>query len=274
IDDLELALEVRRARGDLVGLRVAVAGRPALHDVGDEDLLAPPADRGEEADEQLAGAADERPALGILGLAGTLADEHDLGVRMALAGHGLRPPLGELAAGAGTDLRGDRLQGGSAFLGRARDDGCPARRHAGASTAARRPRARTQPRATSASASSTALVAAPLRRLSETTQKARPRPSAIDGSWRTRPTKISSRPAASVASGYSCMAGSSLTTTPSTSPNSRRARSGVIGSLVSTWTASEWLTKTGTRTAVQEMRSSGRCRILRLSVTTFHSSFV
>ena len=62
--------------------------------------------------------------------------------------------------------------------------------------------------------------------------------------------------------------------TPLTAANSSRARSGVIGSRVSTWTASEWATKTGTRTAVHETRSSGRCRILRLSLTTFHSSFV
>ena len=48
----------------------------------------------------------------------------------------------------------------------------------------------------------------------------------------------------------------------------------MIGSRVSTWTASEWLKKTGTRTAVQETRRSGRWRILRLSVTTFHSSLV
>ena len=62
--------------------------------------------------------------------------------------------------------------------------------------------------------------------------------------------------------------------TPGTSAKSSRARSGVIGSRVSTWTASEWLTKTGIRTAVHERRRSGSCRILRLSVTTFHSSFV
>ena len=48
---------------------------------------------------------------------------------------------------------------------------------------------------------STAFVAAPLRRLSLTTQNARPRPSGSDASARIRPTKISSRPAASVASG-------------------------------------------------------------------------
>ena len=41
--------------------------------------------------------------------------------------------------------------------------------------------AATQPRATRTSAISTAFVAAPLRMLSETTQKARPRPSGTDG---------------------------------------------------------------------------------------------
>ena len=58
-----------------------------------------------------------------------------------------------------------------------------------------------QLRARRISASSTAFVAAPLRRLSETTQKARPRPSGSDASRRTRPTRMTSRPAASVASG-------------------------------------------------------------------------
>src|SRR6185437_15573426 len=218
---------------------------------------------------QLARTPDERPALGVLGLAGPLAHEHDLGVRIALAGNRLRPALAELAARADTHLRRDRLEGGSALFGRGRRDGRLARGHAGASTASRRDRALTRPRSTRSSASCTAFVAAPLRRLSETTQKAMPRSSGMDGSWRTRPTKISSRPAASVASGYAWLAGSSLTTTPSTSAKSPRARSGVIGARVSAWTAREWLTKTGTRTAVHEMRRSGRCRILQLSVTTF-----
>ena len=45
IEDLELAAQVRRAGGDLVGLRVAVVRRPAFDDVGDEHVLASPADR-------------------------------------------------------------------------------------------------------------------------------------------------------------------------------------------------------------------------------------
>src|SRR4029453_3792276 len=55
---------------------------------------------------------------------------------------------------------------------------------------------RIQPRAASASAIWTALVAAPLRRLSLTTQNAMPRPSATDSSARTPPTYISSLPPA------------------------------------------------------------------------------
>src|SRR5262249_62251706 len=54
-------------------------------------------------------------------------------------------------------------------------------------------------RRTSTSAICTALVAAPLRRLSATTHKFRPL--ATVGSRRTRPTKTSSRPSAASASG-------------------------------------------------------------------------
>jgi hypothetical protein len=56
-----------------------------------------------------------------------------------------------------------------------------------------------QPRVTSDSAICTALVAAPLRRLSLTTQSARPR--GCEESSRMRPTSTSSRPAASRGSG-------------------------------------------------------------------------
>ena len=54
-------------------------------------------------------------------------------------------------------------------------------------------------RTRSSSASCTAFVAAPLRRLSPTIQRFRQR--SCDGSWRMRPTSTSSRPAASSASG-------------------------------------------------------------------------
>src|SRR6185436_11061424 len=191
-------------------------------------------------------------------------DEDDLGGGIALARDGIGPRGVESAAGAIADLRRDRLERRTALgLG-----------HAGDPAASRVAAALTHPRSTKISAISTAFVAAPFRRLSLTTQNAMPRPPSIDGSWRTRPTNTSSLPAAVVASGYVDVDGSSWTTTPGTAAKSVRARSGVIGSTVSTWTASECATKTGIRTAVLEIRRSGRWRIFRLSVTTFHSSFV
>src|SRR6266511_5019635 len=246
LEDGQLPSQERCAGRDLVGRRVAVTGWPALHDVRDEDVVAAPPERPDEPGQQLARLAHERPALGVLVATRSLADEHHLSRRMSLARHGLRSLLVEPTAGAGANLAGDGLERRAAL----------GIRHA---EPARSDARRTQPRAARSSAISTAFVAAPLRRLSLTTQKARPRPSAIEGSWRTRPTNTSSRPAASVASGYRCAAGSSWTLTPGTVP---------------TCTASEWLTKTGTRTAVQLIRRSGRWRILRVSWTTFHSSLV
>src|SRR3990172_2013672 len=279
VEGLELALQVGQTGGELVRLGVAVVGRPALHDARDEDFLTAPGDRGQEADQEVPGPTDERSPLAVLVEAGTLADEDDLRVRVALTRDGVGAPGVEATTGAGADLRGDGLQRrrargrrGRRGLERLRERG---RGHAGAPTGpARRDRARIQSRPTSASAISTAFVAAPFRRLSETTHRPSPRSPSTDGAWRTRPTKISSRPAAFVASGYSCLAGSSWTTTPGTVANRARAASGVMGRVVWTWTASEWLTNTRIRTAVHERRSSGRWRILRLSATTFHSSFV
>jgi hypothetical protein len=46
----------------------------------------------------------------ILVLARSLADEHDLGVGVALAGDGPRPALVEPAGGAGADLVADPLE--------------------------------------------------------------------------------------------------------------------------------------------------------------------
>jgi hypothetical protein len=54
-DDVELRLEPRQVVGDLVGLRVAVAGRARLDDVRDEDVVALRARLLEQAVEQLAG---------------------------------------------------------------------------------------------------------------------------------------------------------------------------------------------------------------------------
>ena len=110
VEDLELAVEVLGAGRDLVRLRVAVVGRPALHDVGDEHLLAPPADRRQQLDQEVTGPSDERATQAVLVEPGALADEHDLRVRIALTGNGAGAALVEAAIRARSHLGGDRFE--------------------------------------------------------------------------------------------------------------------------------------------------------------------
>ena len=104
LDQLDLPEEVRLAGLDLLGLRVAVARRPALQDVAHVDVLARQPDAGEQLAEQLPGGADERHALLVLVEARRLADEHQLGGRRARAEDDLGAGLGERAALAAGDL--------------------------------------------------------------------------------------------------------------------------------------------------------------------------
>src|SRR5262245_17639423 len=83
LDQLHLALQVGTAGVDLLGLGIAIAGRTALEDVGDEDVLATHADPLEQFAEEAARAPDEREALAILLRARRLAHEHEVGVRVA-----------------------------------------------------------------------------------------------------------------------------------------------------------------------------------------------
>src|SRR5215207_2171349 len=89
LDELELPDEVRAARRDLVGRRVAVAGRAVLEHVGDEHILAPQLDRRKDLRQQLAARADERASRLVLGGPGSLADTDEVGVRVALARDGI-----------------------------------------------------------------------------------------------------------------------------------------------------------------------------------------
>ena len=114
LDQLELAEEVALAGLDLVGLRIAVPGRPALEHVRDVHVPPGQADALEQPVEELACRADERVALLVLVEAGRLADEHELGVRVADAVDDLRPALREAAARAAGGLGGVRLEGGPA----------------------------------------------------------------------------------------------------------------------------------------------------------------
>ena len=81
LDQLDLAEQVRLARLDLVLLRVAVAGRTALEDVRDVDVLAAEIDACEQPVEQLPRLADEGDALLVLVEARRFADEHQLRAR-------------------------------------------------------------------------------------------------------------------------------------------------------------------------------------------------
>ena len=110
LDQLDLAEEVALAGLDLVRSRVAVARRPALEHVGDVDVTALEPDPGEQLVEQLAGLADERVALLVLVEAGRLADEHQVGLRVADAEDDLRAALREAAARAARDLARERLE--------------------------------------------------------------------------------------------------------------------------------------------------------------------
>src|SRR5262249_10175873 len=100
-DELGLAIQERGARGGLVERRRSIAGRPALHDVGDVGVApAREAFRGEHAVEELPGLAHERLADLVLVRAGPLADEEP---RAGLASHaenGLLALLAQSARGA------------------------------------------------------------------------------------------------------------------------------------------------------------------------------
>ena len=111
VDERDPLVEPGPARLELVGERVAVARRPAHHDVVDVDVLACDADLGEQLVQQLAGGADERLALLVLVEPGRLPDEHQIRVRIADAVHDLGPPLGETAPRAGRRVERRLLEG-------------------------------------------------------------------------------------------------------------------------------------------------------------------
>ncbi len=99
-DQRDLREQVRLALADLGRLRVAVARGAALQDVGDEDVVAREADALEHLAEELPGGPDERDALEVLVVAGRLADEHHVGVGVAVAHDDLGAPLAERAPDA------------------------------------------------------------------------------------------------------------------------------------------------------------------------------
>ena len=106
LDQLDLPEEVALAGFDLVQHRVAVPRRPALDHVRDVDVFPGHADPVEQLVEELPRLADEREALLVLVKARRLADEHEIGLRIADSEDDLRAALGQAAARAARDLRG------------------------------------------------------------------------------------------------------------------------------------------------------------------------
>src|SRR5215211_5249144 len=110
VEDLELTLQIRRARCNLARLGVAVAGWPALHDVRDVNLLAAPADCFQQLIEQAACLANERPAFPVFVVPGALADEDDLRISVAVTWYGLRASLVQRAQIASRNLGRDLVE--------------------------------------------------------------------------------------------------------------------------------------------------------------------
>src|SRR5262245_52920102 len=104
LQDGELRGQERRARGQLVGLGVAIAGRPTKDCIRDVHLVARELDRLEHLGQELACAADEGLALDVLVGAGTLPDHHKLGLRVARAEDDGRPALAQPASPAALEL--------------------------------------------------------------------------------------------------------------------------------------------------------------------------
>src|SRR5688572_24395311 len=90
LDDVDLPEQVGLALLHFVGFRIAIAGRPALDDVGDVDLIAGEADGLDDLRQQLPGTAHEGLAPLVFFLAGRLTDEHQPRFRVADAEDDLR----------------------------------------------------------------------------------------------------------------------------------------------------------------------------------------
>src|SRR5262249_11187091 len=96
----ELRVEEGRAGGQLVGLRIPVAGGSALHCICNEALVARELDRFEHLRQQLAGTSDEGLALRVFVGARALADDDELGACAARAEDDRVALLAQLAAAA------------------------------------------------------------------------------------------------------------------------------------------------------------------------------
>ena len=131
LDQLDLPPEMALAGFDLVRQWIPVPRRAAFEDVDDVDVVTRKPDVGEQLVEQLASRAHERDALFVLVKAGSLAHEHEIGVRIARAEHNLSAASCECALGAaGNDLaEGTKLVGAGQLSDRSHSFRRNSRRH-------------------------------------------------------------------------------------------------------------------------------------------------
>ena len=129
-DQFDLPLDERQADLRLLRRRRPVAGRPPRNDVGDVGVAAIKPDRRDHPVEQFARAPDKRQALDVFLASGSLADEHDAGLRVAVGEY--QPGCGEFQRAA-VEIFQHRAQrferrGGPRRFPRRQDGGLRARR--------------------------------------------------------------------------------------------------------------------------------------------------
>src|SRR5688500_12695861 len=108
-NQLELAYQIRAARGDLAGCRVAIARRSVLEHVADEHVFPAQVNRRQNLRQELTRLADERSPGLVLGRAGRFADTDEVGVGISLAGNRVLRRREQRAARALRNRRRDLL---------------------------------------------------------------------------------------------------------------------------------------------------------------------
>jgi len=97
-NQFDLPVQEGQAQGHFLRRRCAIARRPPWHRIGDIDLGSIQPDRRQHTVQQLSRFANKWLALTILFSPRRFADQHDVGVRIAIGKHELRGPQFEPAA--------------------------------------------------------------------------------------------------------------------------------------------------------------------------------
>ena len=100
----DLTLKKVVTGANLVWQWIAIVGWPTLDDIRNEHARTGEADRFEKLVQKLTGLANERAALLVFVVTGSLANEQDVGMRRPFAWNGLRPGTRQRAGGTTRDL--------------------------------------------------------------------------------------------------------------------------------------------------------------------------